>query len=1028
MPALLLAQQRQIKGKITDESGAPVPDVSVGLKGNPAQTRSAADGTFTITAPNGNVELIFTHVNYPEKTVMASGDNVSVTLQQSSRQLDEVVVVGYGTQKKRDITGAVATFNADNLNERPIVRVDQALVGQMAGVRVKQTSGLPGRGFSVQIRGTGSISASNEPLYVIDGFPLEVSAQNSGGGFSIGNPLDNINPNDIESIQVLKDASAAAIYGSRASNGVVLITTKKGKSGKAKINFNTYVGYNERVRKIDMLSAEGWVDRAIEMINRDWVRSGPGRTADQTTAQRRAILGLPAGTYNVTYMIDDRWTQPGHPGLVYFDWQDEFFRHGIVQNYQLSASGGNESVKYFVSGDYLDQDGVTHGVTYKRYSARANIEINASDKLKFGLNLAPSYSVANDPGVDGKDLQTHIAASLVPIAEEAAGLKTGVDPYLPYAWGGTRISPVETVKQQTGESKLFRTLATMFAEYTIIPRLSLRSSLNLDNSDQTFKRYIPAAITASRLASGQLTGYKRINFVNENTLNYSKTFAEKHGVSVLVGHSYSTFKFDSLAINGGPFTSNDVTTLNAATIGSNGTTIESKNVLISYFGRVQYDFDGRYLLTASLRRDGSSKFGSNTKWGTFPAVSVGWRVSDEVFLRNVDKISELKLRASWGLTGNNSAGNYASIGILTAANYSFNGVVASGQVPNPSNFPNPDLGWEESETINVGLDLGLFNHRIFMSADYYTKRNTDLLLLIPVPTASGYTAAFTNIGAVLNKGWELELTTRNFIGKPFTWTTSFNLSHNTNEVERLGPNNTPIYQNGGFDIDHSVLQVGEPMYSLFLVKEDGLLTTADIAAGYPRFGNQEAGDPKYIDANGDKKIDANDRVLIGGPNPKYVWGVTNTFSFKGFDLNILIQGQSGGYIYSMFGRAVDRTGQGYMDNALASYANRWRSPADDGKPGLTQKAHSTFGRIKNTDWLYSSDYWRIRNITLGYDLGRLLKGKVLSGARIYVTAENMFGKDKYDGGWNPEAVNTTGEDYGSFPLSKGLVAGLNLTF
>ncbi|HKH59559.1 MAG TPA: TonB-dependent receptor plug domain-containing protein, partial [Flavitalea sp.] len=300
LPALLLAQQRQIKGKITDEAGAPVPDVSVGLKGNPAQTRSAADGTFSITAPNGNVELVFTHVNYPEKTVMAPGDNVSVTLQQSSRQLDEVVVVGYGTQKKRDITGAVATFNADNLNERPVVRVDQALVGQMAGVRVKQTSGLPGRGFSIQIRGTGSISASNEPLYVIDGFPLEVSAQNSGGGFSIGNPLDNINPNDIESIQVLKDASAAAIYGSRASNGVVLITTKKGKSGKAKINFNTYVGYNERVRKIDMLSAEGWVDRAIEMINRDWVRSGTGRTADQTTAQRRAILGLPAGTYNVT--------------------------------------------------------------------------------------------------------------------------------------------------------------------------------------------------------------------------------------------------------------------------------------------------------------------------------------------------------------------------------------------------------------------------------------------------------------------------------------------------------------------------------------------------------------------------------------------------------------------------------------------------------------------------------------------------------------------------------------------------------
>jgi len=1028
-PAMLLAQQRQIKGKITDETGVPVPDVSVALKGNTAQTKTALDGTFTITAPNGTVELILTHVSYPERSVSVSGNEVAVTLQQSSRQLDEVVVVGYGTQKRRDITGAVATFNADNLDERPITRVDQALVGQMAGVRVKQTSGLPGRGFSIQIRGTGSISASNEPLYVIDGFPLEVSTQNTGGGFSTGNPLDNINPNDIESIQVLKDASAAAIYGSRASNGVVLITTKKGRSGKAKISFNTYAGYNERVRKLDMLSAEGWVDRSIELINRDWVRSAAtGRTADQTTAQRRAILNLPAGTFDVRYMIDDRWTQPGHPGLTYLDWQDEFFRKGIVQNYQLSASGGNDFVKYFVSGDYLDQQGITHGVTYKRYSARANIEVQASNKIKFGINLAPSYSLGNDPGVDGKDLQTHIAASLTPVTEATAGVKTGVDPFLPYAWGGTRVSPVETVKQQTGETKLFRTLATIYGEYNIIPRLTLRSSINLDNSDQTFKRYIPVAITAARLASGQLTGYKRLNFVNENTLNYSKTFADKHNLSLLAGQSYSTFKFDNLTINAGPFTSNDVTTLNVATIGSSGTSTETKNVLISYFGRLQYDYDSRYLVSGSIRRDGSSKFGANTKWGVFPAVSVGWRISEEAFLKSVDKISELKLRASWGVTGNNSAGDYASIGILSSANYNFNGVVVSGQVPNRANFPNADLSWEESETLNIGLDLGVLNNRIFTSVDYYTKRNTDLLLLIPVPTASGFASALTNIGAVLNKGWEVELTTRNVVGKTFTWTTSVNLSHNTNEVERLGPNNTPIYQNGGFDIDHSVLQVGQPMYSLFLVKEIGVLSTADIAGGYPRFGNQEAGDPKYFDANGDKKIDANDRVLIGGPNPKYVWGVTNTVSFKGFDLNVLIQGQSGGYIYSMFGRAVDRTGQGYMDNALAGYANRWRSPADDGKSGLNPKAHSTFGRIKNTDWLYSSNYWRVRNITLGYNLGNVIKGKVISGARLYVTAENMFGKDKYKGGWNPEAVNTNGEDYGAFPLSKGLVAGLNVTF
>ncbi|MEO6720213.1 MAG: TonB-dependent receptor [Ferruginibacter sp.] len=1019
---VVLPPPLEIRGTVTDVNGKPLEGVSVIVVGDTKGVSTDANGNFIISLTD-NAVLRFSYVGFDAVDIPVKNKTfINVKLSLTSSSLNGIVVVGYGTQKKRNITGAVATFNAENLDERPISRVDQALVGQMAGVRVKQTSGLPGRGFSVQIRGTGSISATTEPLYVIDGFPLEVSGQNNNGGFSTANPLDNLNTNDIESIQVLKDASSAAIYGSRASNGVVLITTKKGKSGKAKISLSSYAGYNEKVRKLDMLSPEQWVDRAVEMINTNWVKSGAGRTVDQTTAQRKAILGRT----DVNLMIDDRWVQPGHPGLLYVDWQDEFFRKGMVQNYQLSASGGNEFVKYYVSGDYLDQDGITYGVGYKRYAARANIEVLASNKIKFGINLAPSYSSGNDPGVDGKDLQTHIAASLTPVVEADAGLNTGVAPYLPYAWGGTRISPIETVKQQIGETKTFRTIGTIFGDYTIIPGLVFRSSINLDNSDQTFKRYIPVAITASRVASGQLTGFKRLNFVNENTLSYTKTFSSSHNVSVLAGQSYSTFKFDNWDINGGSFGTDQVTTLNAANNGSNGNSRETKNVLISYFGRAQYDYDGRYLFSASIRRDGSSKFGANTKWGIFPAFSAGWRLSEEAFLKNVDKISELKLRGSWGVTGNNGAGDYASIELLSFANYSYNGALVNGLVP--SNFANPDLGWEESKTLNAGLDLGLFNNRIFASFDYYTKRNTDLLLSIPLPTASGFSSYLTNIGEVLNKGWELEITTQNLKGKNLTWNTSLNFSHNTNKVEKLGPNNTPILFNGGFDIEHSILMVGQPMYSLFLVKEIGVLTAKDIAAGYPRFGNQEAGDPKYFDADGNNKIDANDRILSGAPNPKYIWGITNTLTYKGFDLNVLVQGQWGGKIYSMFGRAVDRTGQGYMDNALANYTNRWRSTADDGKPGIGPKAYSTFGRIKNTDWLYSADYWRVRNITLGYNLGSLVKSKVISGIRIYVTAENMFGKDKYEGGWNPEAVNTNGEDYGAFPLSKGVVAGLNINF
>ncbi len=1032
LPSLLFAQQKQIKGKVLDETGMAIPDASVSVKGTTITTITDAGGNFTISVPETitKVELRITHIGYPEQLVTVSGNEVTITMQKTAKSLDEVIVVGYGTQKKRDITGAVATFNTENLDERPVARVDQAMVGQMAGVRVKQTSGLPGRGFSVQVRGTGSIGANNEPLYVIDGFPLEVSRQNDNGGFTTGNPLDNLNPNDIESIQVLKDASAAAIYGSRGSNGVVLITTKKGRTGKAVISFNAYAGYNERVRKLDMLDAEGWIDRSIDIINTNWVKSGAGRTADQTTAQRKAILGTTST--NVNFMIDDRWLMPGHPGLTYLDWQDEFFRKGTVQNYQLAATGGNENVKYYISGNYFDQTGITHGVSNTSYSVRANVEVQASNKLKFGLNIAPTFSIIKDPGVDGKDLETHIAASLAPVVEETAGLLTAVAPFVNYAWAGSRVSPVERVKQMTGENKLFRTLGTIFADYTIVKGLSLRSSINLDNADATRKTYVPyqvAAIAATRVPTGSLSGYKRLTFVNENTISYIKTFKEKHNISAVAGMSYNSFKFDNWNMTAGTYTTTDVATLNAST-NNTATSTETKNVLISYFGRVQYDFDNRYLFSASIRKDGSSKFGDNTKWGVFPAFSLGWRISEEKFMQSIETISELKIRGSWGITGNNGYdGDYNHLALLSFANYSYGGVQSNGQILNTTNFPNPDLSWEQSETINIGLDLGLFKNRIITSFDVYNKRNSDLLLRIPVPLASGFSSALTNIGEVVNKGWELEITTRNIVGKGLTWTTSVNLSHNTNKVEQLGPNNTPILFNGGFDIEHSMLTVGEPMYSLYLVQEIGLLTVQDITNGYPRFGNQEAGDPKYMDANKDGKIDANDRVLSGHPNPDYIWGINNTFSYKGFDLGFLIQGQSGGKIYSMFGRAVDRTGQGFQDNALASYANRWRSPADDGKPGLTQKAASSFGRIKNTDWMYSSDYWRVRTITLGYNLGGLVKNKkVVSGARLYITAENMFGKDKYDGGWNPEAVNTTGEDYGSFPLSKGLVFGLNLTF
>ncbi|GJM33969.1 MAG: SusC/RagA family TonB-linked outer membrane protein [Saprospiraceae bacterium] len=1014
--------QRTVSGTVTDaDTKEPLIGVSILAKGTSTGTITDYDGRYSLDVPEDVNVLEYSYTGYGRQEVQVDGQSVINVSLSSGAILDEVVVIGYGTQKKADVTGAISRFEAESLEERPISRVDQALVGQLAGVRVQQTSGTPGAGFRVQIRGTGSINANNQPLYVVDGFPLEVSEQNGSGDFTSGNPLDNINPNDIASIEVLKDAAAAAIYGSRASNGVVLITTKTGKTGKAKISLNASYGWNETAKKLDILNAEEWIDRASEMIDDSWEASGADRSRNQTSAERLAILG----SFNRGLIKDERWAMPGHPGLMFIDWQDEMFRKGAVQNYSLSASGGNEYVQYYVSGDYLDSEGIAIGLGYKQYSARANVEVNASNKLKLGINIAPSYSIASDPGVEGKDQQMHITVGMVPVSEDTIGLDVNVGENDIYTWGNSRSSPVRVVENSIGDRKIFRTIGTVYAQYSIIEGLNFRTSFNLDNVDQNTKSYTPAWVTRNRTAEGRYSGYRRQVFVNENTLSLNKTFGGVHNLAAIVGTSYNTTKFDNFDIRvSGGFNSEVITTLNAANINAGSTfTRETKNTLVSYFGRLQYNLKDRYLLTASIRRDGSSRFGPETKWGVFPSVSAGWRISEEAFMQDVDFISSLKVRGSWGISGNNGIGDYSHVSILDFDNYSFGGSLAPGQVP--SNFANPNLSWEESETIDIGLDFGLFNNRIFASFDYYTKRNTDLLLNIPVPTAIGFSSALTNIGEVLNKGWEVELSTRNLTGK-LSWNTSINFSHNSNEVIQLGPENTPIL-GGAFDIPHNILMVGQPMYSIYVVQQIGILTQADVDGGAPLYGNQAEGDPKYFDANGDGVISPDDRILSGHPNPDYIWGITNSFSFKGFDLSFLLQGQWGGKIYSTYGRAMDRTGQGFTDNTLGFHRDRWRSPENPGA-GDRGKASSSFGRIKNTDWLYHNDYWRIRNITLGYNLGSLVKNKLISGARIYATAENYFGKDKYAGGFNPEAVNNSGDDYGAFPLAKSIIFGLNVTF
>lgn len=1046
-----------IYGTTKDEKGDILPGVNVILKGTQIGVNSDTDGKYSIAANTKDASLIFSFIGYLTKEVKINNQStINVALQPESNSLNEVVVIGYGTQKNRDITGAVTSFDAKHLEEKPIARIEQALIGQMAGVQVKQQTGLPGAGLSIVVRGTGSINAGSEPLYVIDGFPLHIAGQNSDG--SIGtSPLANLSANDIESIQVLKDAAAGAIYGSRAANGVVLITTKRGKSGKLKINLNTNTGISSIARKLDILSADEWVGVATEVANTNWIRSGAGRTADQTNDQRRTILGLKAGEYNVSFMPDERWSQPGHPGLTYVDWQDAIYRKAIFQNYQLSATGGTEDVSYFFSGNYLNQQSTLINTDFKSYGLRANIEARANKKLKLGINLAPTYSENNTPQGDGKDSPIMNIAGMSPVVEANAGLNTGAGEFPTYTWSSPRlVSPYAILNNSIGLTKNTRLLASIYAEYYILPSLFAKTTINYDDVNQQTKTYVSDYVAvggaAERItnpgknASGSYGGYRKQNFVNENTLNYIKTFNDVHNVSAVAGVSYNSVHNEAFNIRtAGGFANNTVNTIsnaipNAAGVTVTGTTTENNNTLFSYYGRVQYDYDGKYLITGSIRRDASSKFGINNQWGTFPSASIGWRISQESFLKDVKEINDLKLRFSWGKSGNNNIGNYNSIPTLSGTSYNFGGntpIVANGQVS--AGLANPNLKWETSNTYNLGFDAAFFNNRINVSFDAYTKKSTDLLLNLPVLGASGFSTSLQNTGSVQNQGIELAITSKNIVAPDFQWSTNANIAFNRNEVLSLNADGSPIYIPSAYSGSNApyILQPGLPMFSYYVTKSIGILTQADLDdPKVAKIRNQTVGDTKYYDANNDSVIDANDRVVHGQPNPKYTWGITNNFKYKNFDLSVQVYGQVGGSILSYFGRAIDFSGS-TTANIAGVWRDRW-TPENQNYNAPRGKLASTYTVPQVTsDWVYSTDFIRVQNITLGYNLKDLAKNSVLSSARVYVALQNWFNHDKYKGGVNPEAQNTNVSgngsypipgDYGSMPLSKTASLGVNLTF
>ena len=1048
--------QKTVTGTVLDELGEPLPGVNVVVKGTTNGATTDLDGNFSIANVADKSVLVVSFIGYTTQEIsVGSRSNFQIKLAEDAEMLEEVVAIGYGTAKKGSLTGSVAKVNSEKLGDRPITDVATALQGQMAGVEIRSTSGQPGQDTQIRVRGAASIHANSDPLYVVDG----VATDN----------INSINPNDIESIEVLKDASSSAIYGSRGANGVVLITTKHGKSGKARVEFHGTWGWQQMERKIDLASPEEWIWMKKYALNRSYVQKfgNQGATANDDYATRLAMNG---GKFSNQYMYDPRWANGGKglsasdaqayassytssdltTDLMYVDWQDEFFRIAPSQSYELAVSGGVDNTSYRISAGWNDQEGIAVNTGYKRLTLRANVDSEVNKWFKYGISVAPTISWQSlGGGVDNKDAETHHALSMVPVVESVGGLASGSNPYPIYTWANSTVSPVEKMKQTDNNKDVVRILSSAYMKFDLTHGFTASVTGSWNFYDYEQRNFVPSDVVNSSTWKTNPEGSNSVNtrtdarnnkFAIEALLNYHGEFG-KHDIQGMLGWGDEEQRgwTTTLKATGFPnnalqtFTTSTATTINTATVD-----VTPPIRLVSFFGRLQYDYDSRYLLTASLRRDGSSLFGKNAKWGWFPAVSGAWRISNEAFWPQGAVMNNLKVRASWGMNGNNSIASTAALATLGVANYSWAGTSASGYAATAG--ANPDLGWEKTNSWNIALDMGFLENRINLSLDYYQKKTTDLLYQVQVPAVMGYSSAWDNIGSISNKGLEVEINSTNIRTRDFQWNTILNLGFNSNKVDELAEGQS-VYT--GFS-STQILEEGQPINAFYLYKTIGVFTSQADLDKYPHLSNQIVGDYIFEDYNGDGKINSDDRQICGSPSPKMTWGLTNTFKYKNFDLSMLITGQAGGKIYGLLGRAIDRTGMGPAGNVMKRWVNAFYEEeyldsqmkstySWDGKtPLLVGGTNST--TYYTTDWLYSSDFVKIKNITLGWNAPVTKLG--LQNLRIYASIENVFSWDGYDyfsvESSNSSTSSTNGirgnYDYGAYPSARVYSIGLNVTF
>lgn len=998
------AQQREVKGVVQDENGNALVGANIVASGSKKGTVTDAGGRFTLAIGKDDHSLNVSYLGFQDTNVPVSGESFfNIVLSQSTVGLKEVVAIGYGNMKKANLTNAVAEMKMEQVRDRPITGIGDALAGQLAGVRVQSADGgLPGSAPAITVRGIGSINGGTGPLYVVDGIPL------NGG-------LSNLNTSDIESIEVLKDAASAAIYGSRGSNGVVLVTTKRGKEGGPVIHLDVQTGIQEVMKTYEVMNRDQWIDFAIAERTNTYLLNG-------------GDPGVPIQNRPGLLAIDPKWSSdPG--SFPDNNWADLIYRKAPFQRYHLSVSGGGEKAKYYFGAEYLNQEGLMINSGYKRYSLIANIESRVNERISLGLNLNANVASATNPDAENIGGPVSRAVLLPPIVGvDQNTAATGSNPWVLSAL----VNPLEWAKQVTDPSNTSRVLSSLFAQVNILDGLTFRSTVSVELQNSRDNYYMTNSINRGNGSLANFSTGMMVNLLSDNIFTYDNTFGKSH-INAIAGFTAQKTDAQSNYAQATGFPNEAVRTLNAATQVLSATSSASGSRLLSYLARAIYSYNDRYLFTASIRRDGSSKFGVNNKWGWFPSVSAGWRMSDENFMKGLRFISNLKWRVSYGLTGNNSfpgSNDFPSIGALAQANYVFGSGLGNKEIGlRQSTLSNPDLTWEKDKSADLGLDIGILNNRISASLDFYDRLTYGLLLNVPVPQITGFSNAYQNVGKVDNKGVELELNAHILTGE-FKWDMGGNISHNKNTVKQLGPENTPIPGIVRGTI-MSLTKVGNPIGAYYLIPVVGIFQTQQEVDNSPVSKTEHPGDFKYKDSNGDGIINDEDREIVGHSNPDFTWGIRNSFQYKNFTLSAFLQGAWGNSLLcsSMAGEGQSR------QNQLTLYLDRWKSPEDPGNGKVPRAAITDNLTTASTFWMFNASYWRIQNISLGYAFPDPLFSKIkgISDVHVYLSVENVASFDHYYGvpetGSQSNSPLAPGIDaLTTYPLARTFTLGLNLSF